>query len=152
MVNSNVERVCAAAEVENDGGNERELVEAEIGVHIVRQRHVVGPLVSVRLVAEVNGRSVVDVGRGVNSLHKLALLLIPMEGCPEGSVTIDSLLEGLGHPIEVNGGLGIHGDEIAFMGVPLSSTEALHRLVDDDDVSSLGVVMLKLERMSKITK
>ena len=66
VVDGNVERVCASTELEHDGGNKREFVEAEVGVHVVCQRHVVGLLVSVGLLTEVGDRGVVNVDRGIN--------------------------------------------------------------------------------------
>ena len=74
-----------------------------------------------------------------------------MERRPEGTVAVDSLLEGPGHPFEIDGGLGIHSDEVALVGIPMSGTEALHRLVNDGDVPPPRVVVLKLNRMSKGT-
>ena len=59
---------CAAAEIENDGGNQWKLVETEFEVHIVCQRHLVGLLISARLVAEVEDGSVMDIYWGVNHL------------------------------------------------------------------------------------
>jgi len=83
---------------------------------LVRQGHVVGHLVRVWFTTEVDDGSVVDVDRGVDGLQELALLLVPVERRPEGSVTVDSLLEGPCHPIRIDGSLGVHRDEITPMG------------------------------------
>ena len=52
-----------------------------------------------------------------------------MELCPEGTMAVDGLPEGLDHLFEVAGDFGVHsgGVTLTLMGVPLSSTGALHR-------------------------
>ena len=84
-----------------------------------------------------------DVDRRINGLQKLALLFVPVEYRPKGTTAVESLLEGLGHPVQVDGDLGVHGDEIAPTCIPLGSTETFHRLVNDGGVPALGVVIFK---------
>jgi hypothetical protein len=62
-------------------------------------------------------------------------------------MSVNGLLKRLGHPIEIDGDLGFYGDEVALVGIPLSSTEALHRLIDDGDVPPPGVVVFELKKM-----
>ena len=50
---------------------------AEVGVHVFRQRHVIGLLVSIRFLAEVGDGSVEDVDQGVNGSQKPAPVFIP---------------------------------------------------------------------------
>lgn len=93
-VDSNVECVCATTKLEHDAGNGGEFVEAGVGVRDVRQRHVIGLLVSVRLIAEVHDGGVANADQG---MQKLALLFFPVEYYPERTVMLNSLLEGPGH-------------------------------------------------------
>ena len=81
----------------------------------------------------------------MNRLQEFALSLIPVERGSEGAVAIDGLLEGPGHPFEIDGDLGVQTDEVALMRVPLSGTEAFHRLVNDCNVSSPRIVELELK-------
>jgi hypothetical protein len=67
-----------------------------------------------------------------------------VESRAEGTVPVNGLLKRLGHSIEIDGDLGFHGDEVALVGTPLSSTKALHRLIDNGDVPSPGVVVFEL--------
>ena len=149
MVDGYVECVGTTTELEDGGRNERELIETEVGAHIVRQRRAVGLLVSIGFAAEIDDGSPVDVGRRVDRLHKLPLLLIPVERRPEGTMLADSLLECLDHPVKADGDLGFNGDEVALVSIPLSGTEALHRLVDNGDIPSPGVVVLALKETNE---
>ena len=121
----------------------------EVGVFILLQRRVIGLLVSIGFTAEIDDGTPVDVGRGVDRLHKLPLLLIPVEYRPEGTVPVDSPLECLDHPVKADGDLEFDGNQVALVSIPLSGTEALHRLVDNGDIPCPGMVVLALKETNE---
>jgi len=147
VVDGDVERVRFATQVVRDGGDEWELSEIEFGVHVIGHRHVVRLLICVGLLAEVDDSGgVVDVGRGMNSLREFSLLLIPMESGPERTVAVDSLLQSLAHPFEIDRNLRADANEVSLMGIPLGSTETLRGRINDSDIPRPGVIVLALSQ------
>ena len=146
VMNDDVEGVSFATQPVHDGGDEREFVETEIGVHVVSNRHVVRLLIRVGLLAEIDDRGVMDVNRRVDGLHEFTLPLVPVESGPEGTMTVDSLLEGFGHPLEINGDLRVDANEVALVSIPLSSTKALHSGIYYSNVPPSGIFVLALSK------
>jgi hypothetical protein len=152
MVDGNVERVCATTEFGHNGRDQWELVEAEVGVRVIRHGHIVSLLVSTRVVAEVDDGSIANGGGGVNRLHEPALFLVSMESHPERTMPVDSLFESFPHSLEVDRDIRLRGDGVALVGIPPRSTETFHRRIDGGGFPRPGVVILELERKTKTTE
>ena len=87
----------------------------------------------------------------MDRLQEFALSLVPVERGSGGTVAVDSLLEGPGHPFEIDGNLGVQTDEVTLMRIPSSGTKAFHRLVNDCNAPSPRIVELELKEMSNVT-
>ena len=105
VVDGDVKNITFAVQPVHVREDEGEFVEAEVRAPIVRYRHVVRLLVQVRLLVEIEDRGVVDINGGPDGPREFTLLFIRVGSGRKGTVAVDSLLGGFGHPLEIDGGL-----------------------------------------------